>query len=231
MWGSVSHCSTATQYVFVEWGKNFTYIHDSTYSNREGIDTPSNAPYLSGGFVSPETMAHTPRCTVLLFEKQWFGGWPGCVLGPECRSPRLETIGKGEEFSDEGENLWDGGQRKSIPTPGIWHLQGVISRTSTTWSSVTHSTPLWGQILWSWEKRCTPGGVPQGAGWFPPHHLTAKAPTQALRASNAFYSLMNRYACKARIVSYLRTIFNWKTDANTSQWKRLRRKRNNGSRK
>lgn len=227
MWGSVSHWAQwYNTYLLDE--KKFTYIHDSTYSNWENIDTPSNAPYLSGGFVSPETMAHNPRCTVLLFEKQWFEGWPGCMLGPECRSTRLEVIGK-EKFSDEGEKLWDGGQRKSTLTPRNLTSPGGHSRTS-----ITCDTPLLFEVRSCGAEENSARQVEyhkELAGWFPLHHLTVKAPTQALRAFNAFYDLMSKYACKARIVRYLRTNFNWKTDANTSQWESLRRKRNNRSRK
>lgn len=129
-------------------GKNFTYIHDFTYSNKEDINTPSNSPYLSGGFVSPETMAHNPRCTVLHFEKQWFGGWPGCMLGPECRNPRLEcrnlrleTTGKREEFSDEGEKLWHGGQLKINPYSQEFDISRGSSQGPVQHGAVSY-TPL-----------------------------------------------------------------------------------------
>lgn len=229
MWGTVSHCSTATQYLFVGW-KKCTYIHDPTYSNREDIDTLSNAPYLSGGFVPLETMAYTPRCTVLLFEKQWFGGWPGCMLGPECRSPRRETKGQGEEFSDEGEKLWDGGQRKSVPTPRFGISRGSC-HGPVQHGAVSH-TPLLSEVrsrgaeenLLQAEYRKELVGL----------HLIIrqwKHPPRHGERPMPFTVSWANMPVEARIVRYLRTIFNWTTDANVSRRKRLRRKRNNVGRK
>lgn len=70
----------------------------------KSLTAQDNAPYLSRDFVSPETMAYSPRCPVLLFEKQCFQGIPAWItLGPECESLRLETEGKGKNFADEGD--------------------------------------------------------------------------------------------------------------------------------
>lgn len=66
---------------------------------------------LTGKALTPQVMPHI--YPVALFPlKQWHTPQDALCsslrsndLGPECRSPRLETIGKGEEFSDEGEKL------------------------------------------------------------------------------------------------------------------------------
>lgn len=71
------------------------------------VTPQGDAPQTLCGFVTPQkTMAHTPRWAMLLFEKQWFRGRPGWVMvGPEYGSHGLETIRKGESFSDEAEEL------------------------------------------------------------------------------------------------------------------------------
>lgn len=188
---------------------------------------------LTGKTLTPQVMPHI--YPVALFsqdalcpslEKQWFAGWPGCKLGPECRSPRLETTRKGAEFSDEGEKLWDGRQRKSIPTPRNLASPGgqFTDQYNMEQCHAPHSS------LRSEPRELRETLLKELSGL----HLITRQwehPPRRREQPMPFTVSWANMPVKARIVRYLRTIFNWKADANVSQWKRLRRKRNNVGRK